>query len=81
LEDFAGVELVGIDETSLRRGQHYIWGHGVKGIRFKNLTIAFATRRFVSDYQKPDSTTGGRNRAIAISPILSIESIFDMRSL
>ena len=24
LEDFAGVELVGIDETSLRRGQHYI---------------------------------------------------------
>ena len=24
LEDFAGVELVGVDETSLRRGQHYI---------------------------------------------------------
>jgi transposase len=24
LEDFTGVELVGIDETSLRRGQHYI---------------------------------------------------------
>ncbi|WP_119355537.1 ISL3 family transposase [Azohydromonas sediminis] len=24
LEDFAGVQIVGIDETSLRRGQHYI---------------------------------------------------------